>query len=109
MVSGGCHLGGIDIWAEDCALVLGLERLIFKPAVLSWEDGYKPRNIQIAQHSDYVVCFAVDRLPAGFEGMRHELCYHCGTKDHIKSGGCWTVKYARKRGIPGEVRIITND
>lgn len=108
VVSGGCHLGGIDIWAEEIAATRGLRSEIFLPAMLSWDEGYKPRNIQIARGSDYVVCIAVDCLPDGFAGMRHRLCYHCKATDHIKSGGCWTVKYARKRGIPGEVRIVQN-
>jgi hypothetical protein len=38
--------------------------------------------------------------------MKFDLCYHCGTKDHVKSGGCWTVKYARKLGKQGKVIII---
>jgi len=108
VVSGGCHLGGIDIWAVEEAHALDLYTHQYVPAVRSWEYGYKPRNILIAKNSDYVVCIVVDRLPPGFEGMRHASCYHCKTKDHIKSGGCWTVKYAAKHGIPGDVRVIEN-
>ena len=107
VVSGGCHLGGVDIWAEEIATIKGLERLIFPPEVQSWEDGYKPRNILIAEHSDYLVSIVVNRYPSEYRGMTFDKCYHCHTVDHIKSGGCWTVKYGRKIGIPGEVMVIT--
>jgi hypothetical protein len=95
--SGHCHLGGVDIWTEEIGDGLGLRPYIFRPRVLSWE-GYKERNIQIAQMSAEVHCITVKTLPPGYTGMRFDLCYHCKTKDHVKSGGCWTAKYAQKCG-----------
>jgi len=109
VVSGHCHLGGVDIWAEQIAALMGLDTDIYPPETLSWETGYKPRNIQIAENSELVVCIAVDRLPPTFTGMRHELCYHCHTADHVKSGGCWTTKYARKIGKSTDLIIVPND
>lgn len=108
VVSGGCHLGGIDIWAIEEAHALDLYCHQYLPSVLSWEAGYKPRNILIAQNSDYVVCIAVNKLPPEFRGMQHRLCYHCGTSDHVKSGGCWTTKYARRLGKPTDLLVADN-
>src|SRR5262245_19192383 len=77
VVSGACHLGGIDIWARK--LFDGRFKE-FPPEKHSWT-YYKRRNIQIAEYADRTICIAVDRLPPGFKGMRFRLCYHCGTTD----------------------------
>ncbi len=101
LVSGHCHLGGIDIWAEEEAAALGFtpdRLLIFPPKTLQWEGGYKQRNLQIAQSSDVVHCLVVKELPATYQGMRFTSCYHCHTTSHVKSGGCWTAKRA-PRGV----------
>lgn len=101
--SGHCHLGGIDIWAEEEADKLGIEKIIYPPMNLSWSTGFKPRNLAIAGKSDIVFCIVVETLPEHYSGMRFETCYHCaksplGCKSHhIKSGGCWTAIRARKR------------
>lgn len=95
--SGRCHLGGIDIWAEEIGQELNKNLVIFPPATLSWP-GYKARNIQIAEESDIIYCITVKQLPPDFKGMRFAYCYHCKSNDHIKSGGCWTAKYAQKIG-----------
>lgn len=100
LVSGGCHLGGIDIWAEEEADRLGLRKIIHKPKSRSWSTGFKSRNILIAKDSDVVHVIVVKSLPASYRGMKFKLCYHCGSTDHIKSGGCWTAKYAERLGKP---------
>jgi predicted Rossmann fold nucleotide-binding protein DprA/Smf involved in DNA uptake len=97
VVSGHCPLGGIDIWAEEEALNAGAGLLIFPPKVQRWHDGYMPRNLQIAAHSDVVHCIVVAAYPPGYEGMRFDACYHCKTVSHIKSGGCWTALRCRRR------------
>lgn len=106
--SGHCHLGGIDIWAEDIAKALGKydSKYIFPPRNLGWQTGYKPRNIQIAEASDVVHCITLKELPPSYNGMRFPKCYHCNTNDHVKSGGCWTVRYAMKLGKEGVWHII---
>lgn len=99
LVSGHCHLGGIDIWAEEEAAALGFgpDRLrIFKPRVLRWsgsikEPGFRERNVAIAAASDIVHCLVVTRVPDTYQGMRFKSCYHCGSTSHVKSGGCWTA------------------
>lgn len=106
VVSGECHLGGIDVWAREAAEARGLKFTGFAPVTRSWSTGYKPRNLQIAEYSDKVACITVRELPPGYDGMRFKLCYHCGTDAHVKSGGCWTVKEAKKLGKPGKVFVI---
>lgn len=98
LVSGHCHLGGIDMWAEEEAKKLGRfdAHYIFPPATKSWESGYKPRNIRIAKVSDEVHVIVANEFPPTYTGKRFPFCYHCLTEEHIKSGGCWTAKYAEK-------------
>lgn len=95
LVSGGCHLGGIDIWAEEIADVIGAKKLIHLPKSLRWSGGFRERNLLIAKDSDIVYCIVVEQYPEGYKGMRFDYCYHCGTSNHIKSGGCWTAKRAK--------------
>lgn len=92
VTSGGCHLGGVDIYAEEEAKALGIPFEAFLPKTLSWEGGYKQRNLKIAQ-ADLVLCITVKELPTSYKGMTFKGCYHCGTKNppHVKSGGCWTA------------------
>lgn len=108
LVSGHCHLGGIDIWAEQEASKLDMPMIIFPPKRRSWNGGYKPRNLQIAETSDVVHCIAVDSYPSDYKGMRFDMCYHCGSSDHVKSGGCWTVKQAVAMGKIGHLWIVNN-
>jgi hypothetical protein len=114
VVSGHCHLGGVDIWAEKIGEQLGIERDIFAPKDLQWATGYKPRNIQIAETCDACYCFVVSELPATYTGMRFDTCYHCARagrdgKSHVKSGGCWTVNEAMRRGKDGHIVVISNE
>lgn len=106
VVSGACHLGGIDVWAVEEARARGIATQEFEPATLEWTNGYKPRNILIARHSDRVVCITLRELPPGYRGMRFDWCYHCKTGAHVKSGGCWTIKEARKLNKPTELIVI---
>ena len=51
--------------------------------------GYKTRNEKIAYNSHNLYCFAPKQTGA--------WCYHCKIEeDHIRNGGCWTLKYFRK-------------
>lgn len=112
VVSGDCPLGGIDKWAIEEATKLGFATREFPPEVHSWEPispgaiGFKRRNEQIAEASDLVVCVVVKALPQTYSGRRFQFCYHCLTDTHVKSGGCWTRKYAEsidKRGQTIEI------
>jgi hypothetical protein len=113
VISGHCHLGGVDLWAEEVADELGIGKQIFPPAYLNWSQGYKPRNLQIAHNSDIVYCITVDKLPPGYSGMVFPYCYHClkagrDARDHVKSGGCWTVIQGMKLGKEGRWIVINN-
>ena len=103
MSSGHCHLGGVDIWAEEIANELGLKTFIYPPKEHNWINGYRPRNLLIASTSGVVICITVKQLPPGYVGMRFGSCYHCqkhpqGCKQqHVKSGGCWTALRCKER------------
>lgn len=106
VVSGACHLGGIDTWAVQIATSLMIPIEEFPPKNKTWHGGYKPRNIQIAEAADKVICIAIKEYPPEYRGMRFKLCYHCKTSDHIKSGGCWTMHYAARLGKETQLIII---
>lgn len=106
--SGECHLGGIDIWAHEAADAQRVPFQPFPPKSRTW-NGYKARNLQIAEWSDLVICITVARLPTGFkEGGWERYCYHCKTDKHIKSGGCWTMHQALEKGKDGYVIVVSN-
>ena len=106
VISGGCHLGGIDIWAKAACENTGIIFIEHLPKSRSWSGGYKERNLAIARDSDMVVCITVKELPPDYKGMCFKSCYHCDTDTHVKSGGCWTVKQAIKMGKEGRVIVI---
>lgn len=109
--SGHCHLGGIDMWAEEIAKQIGKfdPQFIYPPADRSWFTGYRPRNLKIAKASNAVHCITVKKLPPSYEGMRFASCYHCNSDNHVKSGGCWTAKQAAKMGKTAWLHIIDED
>lgn len=108
LVSGGCYLGGIDIYAEEEADKLGIQKMIFLPAHKAWNNGYRPRNIKIAENSHVLHNIVVAEYPPVYHGMRFKECYHCGddVPSHVKSGGCWTARYAIKIGHRAEWHVI---
>lgn len=114
LVSGGCHLGGIDIWAVEEAKKMGFDGVDgikeHLPQTRTWNGGYKERNELIAWDSQEVHCITLKELPPNYiaQGFKH-YCYHCETNTHVKSGGCWTVKFARRIGKIGYVWVICAD
>jgi len=104
-ISGGCPRGGIDIWAEIVADVLGIKKQIFYPEVNQWEDqyvyvnnnksvqtkliGYESRNIQIAEACDVLYCI--------------------DPKGRKWSGGRWTLEYLRKNFPNKESHLVIID
>jgi hypothetical protein len=109
VASGACHLGGIDVWAIEEAVAAGVPYTEYPPRVRGWEDGYKPRNMQIAADPRvrHVICITLREYPPSYTKDRYPSCYHCGTKSHVKSGGCWTVKFARQKlKKTGEILVI---
>lgn len=61
--------------------------IVFNAASNQWEgkDGFKVRNIRIAEEADYIYCLTTK--------VKKERCYHCDA-DHERTGGCWTKGYA---------------
>lgn len=110
VVSGRCPKGGVDIYSIEEAKALGIETQEFPPTVFQWSgpSGYMARNKQIAESSDMVICFTLksyDQMP-NYNDMRFKSCYHCRTDKHVKSGGCWTAKYARQIGKAGITIVV---
>ncbi len=81
IISGGCPNGGVDIWSEEYANKHSIPILVFKPVVFNWVDGYKKRNIQIAEHCDTLLVFSPT--------VNNKLVWN---------GGEWTADYAEKSG-----------
>jgi len=108
IVSGHSPVGGIDIWAEEVAHKKGIELNLKIPKQHKWdaEYGYKQRNLDIAKDSDELHIILVKDYPENYKGMKFNICYHCNTKEHIKSGACWTGKQALKLGKKVKWHII---
>lgn len=109
MVSGHSPVGGIDIWAEEIATIMGVALDLKIPEIQQWNPpggyGYKARNLDIANDSDIVHVILADVYPEEYTGMRFDGCYHCGmATDHVKSGGCWTGH----RAANAEWHIVNN-
>jgi hypothetical protein len=92
VVSGECPKGGVDIWARDIGDELLCEYEPHFPETNDWE-GFKARNLKIVERSDEIHVFTPDVLPGGYK----TFCYHCGTWEHVKNGGCWTAKQWLRR------------
>lgn len=109
LISGHCHLGGVDIWAEEMAELLGIQTRIYAPKTFKWSEGYRKRNLQIANDCDEIHNIVVADYHSNYRGMRFPKCYHCCPRDgsvkdqssessliprHVKSGACWTLNKA---------------
>ena len=110
VVSGRSPMGGVDVWAEELAEQMGFGTQIFAPKVRRWSGpgGFKERNERIALFSDEVHVVVVDDYPPGYAGMRFKLCYHCGLRDHVKSGACWTARRAKEEGKPVVLHVVSH-
>ena|SRR5690242_2146561 len=122
VISGACHLGGVDAWAIEEAKALGLQWKEYPPAKKTWAGGYRDRNLDMAEACDKCVCITVSKYPDGYAGMRFEtkwdgdvstpftpepICYHCKLiGNHVKSGGCWTMKQAWKLGKITQLIVV---
>ena len=75
--------------------------VIMAPAK-QWENkegkvGYKIRNMKIAEKCDELICITTR--------TRREKCYHCNL-DHERTGGCWTMGYAKSLDKPTRLYVI---
>ena len=127
LVSGHCHKGGIDIWAEEIADALGIKKEIYPAEVNQWSDkrpiqntipvsvdlkGYRSRNIQIVRSCDILYdiepaksCRYCHGLGEGDYRLFIGTCPRC-EGDGAYSGGTWTMKYARKLGKKNHKVVI---
>lgn len=117
VVSGHSPVGGIDIWAEEAAALLGLPADLKIPTTNAWDPpggyGFKARNIDIAKAGDETHIILADSYPPGYSARRFPLCYHCAGKEplrpeHPKSGGCWTGNKALALGKPAHWHVVPN-
>jgi hypothetical protein len=101
VVSGHCHLGGVDIYAEEIATGISIPTIIHKPKSLSWSGpgGYRDRNLLIAHDSSLTLVVVVSSYPSHYRGQRFKSCYHCHNRNpaHVKSGGCYTAWQSKQR------------
>jgi len=122
LISGHCPKGGVDIWAEEIADKLRIQKEIYFPDIYQWENkrvrldeynpsmlryrtekGYKSRNIQIAEACDILYCIVPKRYHGILKYKRlpsyKDLhCIHCNVDGHPTNGGCWTMNYTKKLG-----------
>lgn len=121
IVSGHCPKGGIDIWAEEVADKLRIQKEIHPAEVNQWEDkvhsmgneiddykeGYKSRNIDMAKSCDVLYCI-VPKIENESSLVMHTkgFCKHCNRFGHSTNGGCWTMKCAKKLGKETNLIII---
>lgn len=91
-VSGGAK--GIDEAVEEACYILSRQITVFKPKEQSWTGGFKERNLKIAKYCDKVISIAMP-----YHG---KICFHCNSKTHDKTGGCYTMKHAKE----GELIIL---
>lgn len=76
-------------------MVIPRDRLTVVEAKSKNWDAFKERNIKIANMADLVVCITTK--------TRNQRCYHCDA-DHQRTGGCWTMQYAR--GLGKDIQLI---
>ena len=64
--------------------------------------GYKTRDIQVAKMCCKI--FNIVAKPCMLDEVPkwEQECYHCKTKDHQRSGGCFTVKQGKFNGCETE-------
>lgn len=115
VTSGHSPKGGVDIWAEETAERVHRPAFIFAPRIQNWEQGYKPRNIRIAIKCDELHNIVAESYPESFSGRRFNSCYHCADCSsehidrHVKSGGCWTMRYAQRHNKRAFLYIVTQE
>lgn len=87
-ISGGAQ--GIDKAVETVCKLLKRKCEVFLPKINKWVGGYRERNWKIAQECDEVVCIAKRSHD------KKTYCYHCGSEEHERTGGCYTARRCKK-------------
>lgn len=83
LISGGCV--GVDRMAVEAADLRGIKWREYLPAVENWEQGYKPRNIDIAEACDYLVRIASRKSKSYGSGFTRDWAARLGkpTEEHV--------------------------
>lgn len=96
IISGGAK--GVDILAENIARNKGFKTQIYETSMSNWE-GYKVRNMQIAEDCDELYCLTLH--------TKERMCYHhTPHADHEKTAGCWTMNHALRLNKPCKLIVI---
>jgi hypothetical protein len=76
---------GIDTMAAEAARARGIEVIEYLPAVPNWHDGYKPRNLLIAQDCDALVRIALKGSKTYGSGWTRDRAAEMGkpTKEYV--------------------------
>lgn len=77
---------GIDSMAEECTKKRGIDFQGFPPKVQRWEDGFKPRNLAMAETCTYLIRIVSSKTQT--------------------YGSGWTRDQAKRLGKPTEEFII---
>jgi len=76
LVSGGCHRGGVDIWAEEIADEMGLEKEIFPAEVHQWLDEVKNVYADGQKGLEPVIGFAAE-TKMGYKSRNEKIAKTC--------------------------------
>lgn len=117
LISGGCGAegekkkqkfdGGVDVWAEIVADVLGVKKEIYYAPSMQWGD--KTVHIVHSVHPEDPNAWTEKVNLKGFETRNMEIAKSCDVLYCIdpatrRSGGRWTLEYAEKLGK--EVHLV---
>jgi len=112
LVSGHCPKGGVDIWAEEIANRLGIQKEIYPAQVKRWHDrticpwcegairGGREGRLTTCRHCGRVV---FPKRLKGYRSRNIQIAKACDVLYDIepegkRSGGTWTLEYAKKLG-----------
>lgn len=89
---------------DNCVRILAqgkLKLIVYAAVVKEWNNpnGFKARNISIANKSDYLYSISTK--------IKEEACYHCDIANHERTGGCWVLRFViDKLKKKGELIIL---
>ena len=90
---------GIDSLVLFSNHLTGIPVIVYKARDKNWggEYGFKRRNLAIAEDCDEIICITTS--------IKTRRCYHCDA-DHQRSGGCFTLKAAKRKGKIARTYVI---
>ena len=98
-ICGECPYGGIDIWAKEVTIKLGIKIESYPPATKDWR-GYSQRNKLMAKICN--ICYCIVPWNPLVKCHYHYPYF----LQHPQNGGCWTRKYANKLGKETHLVVI---